>query len=351
MKGKRLAHSLEKVIDRTRIRVKSRLGWTKPIIAFPYRGYGTPHAVKMRGRVLEKEARIHSGDGVPSANMWQNFKKMLDRFESDEIPRATVSAELLGRQTQAVSDEEGYFELNFTFTEPLRVEPGWYPVALTLESVPYGLKREPEAAGEVYIAPPEVPEFGVISDVDDTILQSNITSTFGKFWTALRYDAAQRTPFEGVEALYRMLVGKLPRPLFFVSGSSYNLYDLLVDFTQHHRIPKAPFLLRDLGLTTLNWIKQDSRPYKLGYIRELFEMYPGLNFILIGDSGERDPEIYRDICRDFPGRVKAIYIRHVAGHERRQEVEALREQLNVDLLLMDTTDEAIEHAREHGWIA
>src|SRR5690606_983756 len=183
-----------------------------------------------------------------------------------------------------------------------------------------------------------------------TIVKSHATDTFDKVATILAKDAKSRTPFEGVKDLYDALIGSEKRPLFFISGSEYNLYDLLVDFCDHHKICKAPFLLRDLGMNTEKWFKTDTENHKLRYIEEIFDLYPRLDFILIGDSGQKDPEIYRTVAEKYPGRVKAIYIRHVDGDKRKSELEELKKQMDVELVIMDNSEQALKHARRKGWI-
>jgi phosphatidate phosphatase APP1 len=63
-------------------------------------------------------------------------------------------------------------------------------------------------------------------------------------------------------------------------------------------------------------------------IRALMKNLPDRKFVLIGDSGEKDPQIYRKICRKFPDRVKALFIRNLPHRpleqeQRRKLVEAI----------------------------
>jgi phosphatidate phosphatase APP1 len=56
--------------------------------------------------------------------------------------------------------------------------------------------------------------------------------------------------------------------------------------------------------------------HKLGQITHLLTTYPAKRFILLGDSSQRDPEIYQQALAQFPGRIAAIYIRDVTGEAR-----------------------------------
>lgn len=334
--------------DSTRIKIKDKLGLIDPVIVYPYRGFGNATRAVIKGRVLEKEKRIHEKE-ISEGDLWHNIKKAIDRYESDEIPGVALSAECLGQKAEVSTDKEGYFELEFRWDEPLKVKTGWYPVKFQVENMPFDLDYEEGAEGEILLVTSEH-SVGIISDVDDTIIRSNITNPIQKVTTLLRYNAKQRTAFEGVSELYRQLVGDDLNPLFFVSGSSYNLYDLLANFCVHHDIPKAPFLLRDLGLTADQWLKKATMKYKLQHIEEIISYFPNLSFILIGDSGQKDPEIYAEVYRKYPDQVRAIYIRQVDSPERAEEIKSMSREMDVDLLIMEDSGDALRHSREKGWI-
>ena len=80
-------------------------------------------------------------------------------------------------------------------------------------------------------------------------------------------------------------------------------------------------------------------------------LYPGLNFILIGDSGQRDPEIYKKALHEFPGRIKAVYIRKIGKKDEfEEETIKLFKEKGVELLMMETTKQARQHALKMGYI-
>src|SRR3712207_4319126 len=83
--------------------------------------------------------------------------------------------------------------------------------------------------------------------------------------------------------------------------------------------------IRDIGVTG---VQTCALPiYKLGIIRALLRTYPGLPFVLIGDSGEEDPEIYHQAAREHPGRIRAVYIRDVTNAKRDAEVKAIAKEM------------------------
>nr|WP_237447639.1 App1 family protein [Nocardioides flavescens] len=121
--------------------------------------------------------------------------------------------------------------------------------------------------------------------------------------------ALTRTAFPGAAELYRDLAagrdGAETNPVFYVSSSPWNLHAFLVAFLRHRGFPAGPVLLRDLLGT------RAGREQKHGRIREVLATHPQLPFVLIGDSGEHDPQIYADVVAEHPDRVLAVYIREV----------------------------------------
>jgi phosphatidate phosphatase APP1 len=312
----------------------------------PFRGYGTPSRLVLRGRVLRSTGLVRSrlGDSVVD-----NLRNMFHRFESDEVPGALVAARAGGAEARARADEEGFFEVALDLPEPLGDPRVWEPVDLELlePRVPAGV---PHATGQVLV--PRDAQYAVISDLDDTVLHSHATSLWQMAKLTLLHNAHTRLPFEGVAGFYQALQrgrdGEAYNPVFYVSNSPWNLYDLLEDFLDVHGIPRGPLFLRDWSLRTL----KAGETHKLAAIRALLATYPDLQVVLVGDSGERDPEIYRQVVLLHPGRVLAVYVRDV-DPERHAAVAAIAAELaghGVDLVFSPDTDAARRHALERGLI-
>jgi phosphatidate phosphatase APP1 len=167
-----------------------------------------------------------------------------------------------------------------------------------------------------------------------------------------------RLPFEGVAAFYRALqvgTNNTYNPIFYVSSSPWNLYDLLVDFFVVREIPVGPFFLKDLGLTPEHFFTSGHMAHKFGSIRAIMDTHENLPFILIGDSTQEDPDIYVRVAQDYPERILAIYIRDVTENEEREReilrmADQLKVQHNIDMLLVPDTVGAAEHAVLKGFI-
>lgn len=351
-KGKltRLAHRVEHAVDEGKERLGR--GRERPARIEPYRGFGCPDRGWLKGRVLR-------GTALPPADAddskWVNLVSMVRRFESDEVPFARVRIRFPGGEHVVTADEEGYFE---AWVDP-RPEWGagrlWHEVPLELVDA-----REGDAAtavAPVMVPPPEA-AFGVVSDLDDTVVRTDATSIVRMARNTFLGNAATRVPFPGVAAFYRALqagTGTVGfNPVFYVSSSPWNLHDLLSDFLTIQKIPLGPLMLRDWGLTPGEGVPRGHGTHKLAQIRRVMDLYPSLPFLLIGDSGQEDPEIYHRVVHDYPDRVLAVYIRNVTPRpERETAIRALAAEVKEagsTLLLADDTEAAARHAAGCGWI-
>ncbi len=350
----RAAYAIEKPIDRFRYRLKRRLGRIGPVTIIPYRGFGNESRALLRGRVLENRmlAKPDHGDSV-----WRNLSTMIRRFTSEEIARARVRVRFRGLETEVESDDEGYFHAEFRLPRSRAPADVWQEARLDL--LDGALPGQPPVSVSGAVMMPGLrARFGVISDVDDTILMSYVTTILSRLEVFFLHNAYTRKPFEGVAAFYRALQrggnGQAYNPIFYVSSSPWNIYDLFEDFFRVNGIPAGPFFLQDYGLERDRFFKLSLREHKRRSIREILTLYDRLPFILIGDSGQKDAEIYAQTARDYPGRVAAIYIRDVTPRRPHRELARLARALQregVDLLLVADTLEAARHAVRRGFIA
>ncbi|MBD2703777.1 DUF2183 domain-containing protein [Spirosoma sp. BT702] len=356
-----VASDADAQFDRLKNKLFGRLDAEKPYKIVYYRGFGSPTAVWLKGRVLRQRDLSTPSD---HDTFWQNLLATYQRFESDEVPNVTVRVDAFGTSYTTVTDNEGYFEL--TINPPDDLPPGraWFPVQYALDNVvqpatelnPDNVAQPVEKAGYMMISPP-FSKFGVISDIDDTVLVTDATNLLQTARLTFLGNAYSRLPFAGIGAFYRALqsgpVTTLFNPIYFVSSSPWNLYDLLVDFFRIQGIPKGPLLLRDFGLNKEMLSSGGHHTHKLGMIRKVLDVNPQLPFVLIGDSGQQDPEIYSQVVRENPGRILAIYIRDVSEDVRDEAVREListTDTYNVPMLLVSDTVAAAEHAASLGLI-
>jgi phosphatidate phosphatase APP1 len=343
---------LEISLDRAKLATKKGLGWLGPLEIMPYRGFGTHARQYFKGRVLEKK-RI----GSPKEDQpWhQNLLAMYRRFASNEIPGVRVRGRFYGQVVETIADEEGFFDLVFSAGEALDASRLWHSVEVELIDRVVKKQDSVQTTGQVLV-PPRQSAFGVISDIDDTVLETHATDLWRTARITFLRNARTRMPLPGVAAFYQALhrgtTGAMQNPLFYVSSSAWNLYDLLSDFFEINEIPAGPILLQDLGFAN-NKLINPGHSHKLDKIRLILDTYPDLTFVLIGDSGQKDPEIYREAVLTFPQRVKAVYIREVPRKTRYERLQQVRRELaehGVEMLVIRDTAEATAHAIANGLI-
>jgi len=348
----KLAAEIEGNFDAVALALRKRLHSNDPLQIVTYRSYGTVNRLYIKGRVLEEKTIPKSSD---QDSIWKNLVSMYKRFESDEVPHARLSVNFQNKLYEVTTDDEGYFTVNHLTETPLTREDMWYEADVELIDAPISFSPGLKSTAHVLI-PPMDSEYGIISDIDDTIVKTTATDLLAMAKNTFFHNAHTRLPFAGVSEFYKSLQlgrnGKRNNPFFYVSSSPWNLYDLLIDFLDVNDIPEGPLLLRDFGLDA-NKESADHMGHKFKEIKNILLAYPQLNFVLIGDSGQEDPKIYREIVKKFPGRILAIYIRDVQLADREKIAIEISQELiddKVEMIIVDNTVEAAEHAARMGLI-
>lgn len=322
----------------------------------PFKTYGTLSHLYLRGRALEDE-----NIDLQKKGLWAVFVNTWKRFETDEIENATLRIELPNEVLLKVNtDSEGYFLIDESAENlPQNIsKDGWLNYTIEYKN-PNTFKNEIVANncffGEMLVTLPNT-EYGVVSDIDDTILHTGVASKFK--WRAVFntffIHVLSRKALEGTADFYRQLQkGKLKNncnPIFYVSNSPWNLYKYLDFFLHNNNFPKGAILLRDLRHLFDKTLKPKIS-HKHHEIQNILNTYPKLSFILIGDCGEHDPDIYLDIVAKNQNRISAIYLRSVKNKRKMLRVKQLfQNYTEVDVLLVFNTKEAIDHAKKRGFI-
>jgi phosphatidate phosphatase APP1 len=325
-----------------------------PLQVITFQSYGTDTHFYMRGRALEDETINLEQKGLFGL-LINSFK----RFESDEIKHTELKITLPnGTLLRTTTDDHGYFKIDAQLEglSALTNDNGWlsFEVAYDDVNIKRSIQNSNRFPGELLI-PNAKAEYGVISDIDDTIIHTGVVSTLK--WKVLINSifksATSRIPLEGAADFYHKLhrgsSGKHANPIFYVSHSPWNLYRYLEFFLKQNTFPKGPILLR--SFKDIFKKKSGDRPQKHIEILNILKAYPELKFILIGDSGEKDADIYMDVANEFPSQVAAIYLRSVSHKKKMLRVKSLfKDYKQIPVLLVESSDEAIAHAREHGFV-
>jgi phosphatidate phosphatase APP1 len=344
--------SVDDQLDSWLLQLRTRVGSDSPLQVVAYKSYGTSRRIYIKGRVLEDKKIAQS---TANDSIWNNLLSMYKRFDSDEVPGATLQVIFDNKEHQVKTDNEGYFIIEFLCDPPINRSEMWLPLEVTLIDAPYAFYPGVKTIAEVLI-PQHDAEYGIISDLDDTVIKTGATDVLAMSRNTLFHNAHSRLPFAGVAEFYKALQlgrsGKRNNPFFYVSSSPWNLYDLLEDFLEVNDIPAGPLLLRDYGIDR-NTADANHMNHKFKEISNILSAYPELNFILVGDSGQEDPKIYHEVVNRFPGRILAIYIRDVQLAEREKIAIEFSKDLvddKVEMLVVDNTVEAAEHAARTGLI-
>jgi phosphatidate phosphatase APP1 len=343
--------TLDSVLVNAQRRVRRALGRVEDVQLVPYRSWVTSSKAVVLGRAVIADVRLEEQlERVPRV-----LRVAHERFWTLGAQPVTVRVRWEGQVTTLESDSGGFIDAAF----PL---PGPPPVATTRAELVLADGSSTSRAGVSPAVPVEVfglqpgAAFGVISDIDDTVLETELTNPWKRFLQLIYSRQPMRLPFDGIAALYQAFA-QANNPVFYVSNAPWNLYEHVVELLDHHDIPRGPVLLRDSRLTERLVRDPESGRvlvHKQRALRRIVEEHPGLPFVLLGDSSRRDPLRYVEIAEAFPGRVAAIYIRRVHGLlARRGSLDDLvgrAERAGVELVVADDTVTMAKHARSRGFV-
>ncbi|MGB3541510.1 phosphatase domain-containing protein [Rubrivirga sp.] len=326
-----------RAVDRSFNVVRRRLGLWSRVRVVLYGGYGRPGCVRLRGRVLGGQ----SAEPRSGAPVWSTVWRTARRFVTDDVPGARVEVTVGDVIVEATSDVDGYFEA------ALEVEV--CPSSLWRSATARVLDPASDDDAHAYVQVPTADaQFVVVSDLDDTVLEAEAPHALRLAWRVLSSSAETRRTLPGVRTLYRALVtddGQPVNPLVYVSDSPWDLYEHLTGALEHHGIPRGALHLRDLNENPMSWLDPDAHAHKLSAIGDVLDTYPDLDAVLIGDSGQKDPEVYQQIVARHAGRVRAVLIRHVAGPRREREVCQIARDVEMRGTAMRVFSDSAEGAR------
>jgi phosphatidate phosphatase APP1 len=339
------AAGLLRVVSRPVRRAQGQHG----VVLEPYKGYGTRSEVFLIGRVFWQS----QPDPAKGGTIRSELRDIGRRLGRRSLSGAVVAARFCGTTEKAVTDPDGYFRVHLRPASTPPPDLTWHAIDLLLE------EPEPvESQGRIYIPPP-ASRFVVISDIDDTVMHTGVANKLGMLWRLFVADAQSRMAFPGVAALYRGLhhgvSGTEGNPMLYVSRAPWGIYDVLEEFFDLHGIPVGPVLfLREWGISWKSPLPRKAADHKEELIGNMLELYQDLPFVLIGDSGQHDPEIYRQIVEEHPGRVLAVYIRNVSRDPRRiseiEDLAAAVARAGSSLVLASDSVAMAEHAANLGLV-
>jgi len=285
----RIASVAERVFDT--IKPKREYG---DIEIDPYFGHATPDHIVLRGRVLTRRAIEAVEELEEDPSLWTNFKSMIALFNTREMADIQISCGTI----QTLSDEEGYFEL--TLPRPPE-EAGW-----SAHQVRFG--KGGNSVDLTALLPAPHAAFGIISDIDDTLIKTDAWSLSLNLWNSLTGNAQSRHVFpDAVDLISHLHAGV--NPVYYVSSSPWNLHGFLSEIFERAGLIRGPKFLRDLGISDRKFITCTHGEHKGDAIDEILTANPDLSFILMGDTGQHDAHVYYEAIKRHPGRIQQIILR------------------------------------------
>ena len=277
---------------------------------------------------------------------------IIHMFNISPIPNIRVKLEFKGTVVETKTLHDGYFRFSIPFDKVL--ESGWHEYIITCKIKDFGIVEKGE------VLKPFESKYLIISDIDDTILVSRSNNFFKKMYIILLKNINKRKVFDDVVPHYMALSTygqqdkKAFNSFFYVSSSEWNLYNFINEFAEIHSLPKAVIKLKKIktGLLDLLFTGRGNHDHKFEKIKDIISFYPNLQYVLLGDDSQRDPDIYERICKIFPLNVAAVYIRHTAKDKKQKTQNILdnMEDLGVATCYFKHSEKAIKHSKEIGII-
>jgi phosphatidate phosphatase APP1 len=271
-----------------------------------YNAYGNEHQLFVHGRMLikDKENNVSKEDSGYT-NIWNS----INFFHNDEIKNKKVFLTVDKNSYETKSDDEGYFDFNIRTKN--RLSMGYKKIDLQIEKNP----NIHHAEATIITAQKMI---GIISDIDDTVVVSDVTNKtellLNTFWKNYKQREVIPTMVERFQKILLDNPPTKPSRLFFLSGSPQHLFTSIEKFLEYNHFPKHVTILKQVHGDNSDPLF-DQMAYKTAKIEELIELYPNMKWVMFGDSGEKDREVYESIKKRYPSKVKGYYIRDVVSGE------------------------------------
>ncbi|MDH6181176.1 phosphatidate phosphatase APP1 [Microbacteriaceae bacterium SG_E_30_P1] len=286
------AARIEDAINAWRERRGRRRGLITTII--PYSGYGAPGWARLLCRVV-----LSRGAAAPTrAEKVRGWRSFFSIPVDDEVI-ATIG----GIEHRVHPDRSGIVDV----VVDADLAPGWNTIILRTADT------DPVTAG-IFVVDPDA-AFGIISDVDDTVMVTALPRPFLAAWNTFVLDEHARTPVAGMAVLYDRLSSANPgAPIIYLSTGAWNVAPTLSRFMSRNLYPRGPLLLTDWG-PTHDRIFRSGQEHKRTSLERIAREFPTTKWLLIGDDGQHDPELYREFATAHPENVAAVAIRNLSPGE------------------------------------
>ncbi|TXN32830.1 App1 family protein [Lacisediminihabitans profunda] len=289
-----LAARAEDAMHEFREKWARKRGHTPTVI--PYTGYGAPGWVRVLCRVLLTKPTPDGGIRYKKIRGWRSFTSV-------PVNDVAVTIDIGGTSQRVVADRGGVVDTVIH----VDLAPGWHTITIHTDDAE--LVEAP-----VFVVDPSV-DVGIISDVDDTVMVTALPRPLLAAWNTFVLDEHARRPVPGMAVLYERLTRAHPgTPVFYLSTGAWNVAPTLSRFLSRNLYPPGPLLLTDWGPTHDRWFRS-GRAHKVETLSRLAEEFPDVRWLLVGDDGQHDEEIYGNFAIAHPENVTGIAIRQLSNSE------------------------------------
>lgn len=284
-------------------RLATARGWTPAVL--PYSGYASGTSARVLCRVVLAPPSFDL-DKRRGMRGWRHLMTL-------EHPHTDVQIAVGDASVTATTDASGIVDVQVELDQPL--DPGTARAHLEVSG------RDAVQASIHAFA--DGPVRGVVCDIDDTAWVTGLAHPFRAAWRTLRGTSGSRRSVPGMADLIAETVrGELAPGVVYVSNGPWNFVGAITHFLELQEFPAGAVLLTDWGVTPTRWFR-DGKEHKRTTIARLMEDLPHVTWVLVGDDGEHDPEIYEAAAQAHPGRVDAIVLRRAGFHHAGEDVDSV----------------------------
>jgi phosphatidate phosphatase APP1 len=268
-------------------------GLTSTVIA--YTGYGAPGWVRVLCRVLLARPGA-TDDRAKKIRGWRSFTSV-------PVNDVAVTVDIGGTQRRVTADRGGVVDVVLEADLP----PGWHTITVRTD-------ESETATAPVFIVDPAV-EFGIVSDVDDTVMVTALPRPLLAAWNTFVLDEHARRPVPGMAVLLERLTRSHPgAPVIYLSTGAWNVAPTLTRFLSRQLYPAGALLLTDWGPTHDRWFRS-GLDHKRESLARLATEFPNIRWLLVGDDGQHDEDTYGEFADAHPANVAAVAIRQLSNSE------------------------------------
>ncbi|MEF2976551.1 App1 family protein [Subtercola sp. YIM 133946] len=268
----------------------------------PYTGYGSTTWIRVLSRVLltrDKKQRRR----LPIIGRRDETVRGWRSFTSVPVNEVEVTVTVDGSVHLVKADRGGVVDVEV----PVSLQPGWHTITLQAED-------SQAVDAPIFVIDPNA-KFGVVSDIDDTVMVTALPRPLLAAWNTFVLDEHARMPTPGMAVLLdRLASGHPGSPTIYLSTGAWNVAPTLTRFLSRNLYPSGALLLTDWG-PTHDRLFRSGREHKRDNLHRLASEFPDVKWLLVGDDGQHDEEIYGEFEDLHPENVAAIAIRQLSPSE------------------------------------